>query len=240
MTTAQSNGRQLVIVIPAFNEEESISKVILEWNEEVSRWTPHFLLLVINDGSTDGTQRTLEELTTVAKLRLQVIHRENRGHGQTCLQGYRWAIEKGFPYVMQIDSDWQCDPRFFNDVWSQRTDYDVIYGQRVQRDDGFRRTLASSLLKFVVLLRSGALCTDPNVPYRLMRTAILPPILAKIPSDFFLANVALAILLKRAPGLRHGRVPISFRDRYGGQPRVRLSQFGFRALQLIRQLGTLR
>jgi len=74
-----------------------------------------------------------------------------------------------------------------------RDEYDVIYGQRVRRDDGWRRVLAGSLLKFVVLLRSRVLCADPNVPYRLMHTEILPAVLGNIPSDFYLANVALAV-----------------------------------------------
>lgn len=235
----QNEPRELVVVIPVYNEETAIGKVLAEWNEEIRRWTKNFRLLVINDGSTDGTQRTLEELRAQQQIPLEVISRENRGHGQTCLQGYRWAVEQGFEYVMQIDSDWQCDPRFFHEVWSQRTHYDVLYGQRVRRDDGWRRVLASQLLKWVVCLRSRTWCADPNVPYRLMRTATLPPTLSKIPADFFLANVALAVLLKRRKELRHGRVPIHFRDRFGGQPMVRLGQFGFRARQLIRQLGTL-
>ena len=236
---AISIARELAIVIPVFNEEESVPKVILEWDKEVRRWEKHFVMLVINDGSTDGTQRMLEELQLDKEIPLQVIQRANRGHGQTCLEGYRWAIDQGFAYVMQIDSDWQCDPRFFKDLWSRRTNYDVMYGQRVRRDDGWRRMLASLLLKVVVAMRSWTLCADPNVPYRLMRTEILPPVLERIPADFFLANVALAVLLKRKSGLRHGYVPISFRDRYGGQPTVPLSQFAFRARQLIRQLGTL-
>jgi dolichol-phosphate mannosyltransferase len=239
MTIPSRNQRELLVVMPVYNEEAAVEKVAREWLEEIERWTKDFVLLAINDGSKDGTARVLDKLQAESGGKLQALHRENRGHGQSCLQGYRHAIDQKFSYVMQIDSDWQCDPRFFYEVWSRRGEFDVIYGKRVRRDDGWRRVVASWVLKAVVWLRSGTLCADPNVPYRLMRTEILPPTLGKIPADFFLANVALAVLLRREKKLRHGCVPIHFRDRYGGQPTVRMGQFGFRARQLIKQLGQL-
>ena len=240
MTLPSKSQRELLVVMPVFNEEAAVEKVVGEWLAELKQRTNDFVLLAINDGSTDGSARVLDKLQSEANGKLQVLHQENHGHGQTCLKGYRHAIEHGFAYVMQIDSDWQCDPRFFCDVWSQRGEFDVIYGQRIGRDDGWRRSLASFVLKIVVWLRTGALCTDPNVPYRLMRAKILPPVLARIPSNFFLANVALAVLLRRDKSLRHGCVPIHFRDRFGGQPVVPMGQFFYRARQLIQQLGQLK
>lgn len=120
-----------------------------------------------------------------------------------------------------------------------RDDFDIIYGNRTNRDDGWKRSFASWILKMVVFTRSGALCVDPNVPYRLMRVETLPKHLAKIPPDFFLANVALAVLLRRSRDVKHGSVRIGFRKRLGGQPKVRLGQFGGRARELVRQLGQL-
>ena len=79
-------------------------------------------------------------------------------------------------------------------------------------------------------------CVDANVPYRLMRTAALGSALARVPSDFVLANIALAVLLKQDPRVRHGSVPIRFRARRGGEPSVPLSRFGSKAAELYRQL----
>jgi len=234
-----TTGRELLVVVPVFNEEEAIQTVITEWNTELQKHTKDFVFIVINDGSTDGTQKTLEAIHPQLGTRLEIIQRENRGHGQTCLQGYRWAVEHGFQYVFQIDSDGQCIPKHFGDVWSLRKTHDVIYGKRTHRDDGWKRSFASWVLKMVVFARSGALCADPNVPYRLMRVETLPKYLAKIPPDFFLANVALAVLLKKSRQLKHGCVRIGFRKRLGGQPKVRLGQFGGRARELVRQLGQL-
>jgi len=80
---------------------------------------------------------------------------------------------------------------------------------------------------------------DANVPYRLMKTKGLEDKIGRIPHDFFLSNVALAVLLKRDPQWRHGIVKIKFSERYGGEPSVALGEFGARAVELVRQLGSL-
>lgn len=232
------SAAEILLVMPAFNEEASVRKVVLQWFAEVDNWTDRFVFLAIDDGSTDGTLRALQGLRERLGPRLEVVTRANRGHGQTCLEGYRVAVERGIPYVFQLDSDGQCDPQFFFRFWRDRARYDVIYGHRTRRDDGFRRELASSVLRLSVWWWTGAWCVDANVPYRLMRTEAIAPQLARISPEFHLANVALAVLLRRA-GARHGAFPIRFGERYGGEPKVPMSKFMTRALELRRQLRAL-
>ena len=119
-------------------------------------------------------------------------------------------------------------------------DADVIYGSRTHRDDGWRRVLASLVLKLTLLLAAGVWCVDANVPYRLMHTAILRNKLDSIPPGFFLANVALAVVLRRDPAIRHSATPIRFRERYGGEPSVKISKFGDKALELVKQLRSIK
>lgn len=229
----------LVVVMPVFNEAAALPGVLREWIPVLQEHAPNFSLLAIDDGSTDSTPEVLRALSVEIGSRLQVLRHENIGHGQSCLRGYREAIALGAPWVFQIDSDGQCDPQFFPAVWQQREDCEVVYGVREVRDDGGRRVLASLILRWLINLVFGVRCADANVPYRLMRTAILPPYLECIPDDFVLANVALAVLLSRDPGIKEGRVPIQFRERVGGEPSVPLRKFGFRALELVRQTSAL-
>jgi dolichol-phosphate mannosyltransferase len=231
---------ELLIVMPVYNEQASVRKVVHEWFNELENWTENFTFLAINDGSTDATLQILERLRVQLGDRFEILSRENRGHGQSCLQGYRIACERKIPWVFQIDSDGQCDPQFFFRFWRVREKFDVIYGLRVKRDDGWQRVLASWVLRFTLLGVCGTWCEDANVPYRLMRTAILETIIARIPGDFFLANVALAVLLKQDSAVRHGVVPIRFRERYGGEPSVALGKFGSKAVELVRQLRSLK
>ncbi|GAB4249617.1 MAG: hypothetical protein OHK005_16420 [Candidatus Methylacidiphilales bacterium] len=227
---------ELMLVMPVYNEQASVRKVVTEWFHELENWTENFVFLAINDGSKDDTQRILERLREQLGPRMEILSRENRGHGQSCLQGYRIACERNIPWVLQIDSDGQCDPQYFFRFWRDREKFDVIYGFRAQRDDGWRRVLASWVLRGVLLATAGVWCIDANVPYRLMQTRCLPDKLRRIPPDFFLANVALAVLLRKDPSVRHGVIPIRFRERYGGEPSVRLGKFGSKAMELIVQL----
>jgi len=230
---------KLFLVMPAYNEQASLRKVVLEWFQELENWTENFVFLAIDDGSQDNTLGVLQRLKEQLGDRLEIHSQENRGHGQSCLEGYKMACERGAFWVFQIDSDGQCDPQYFYKFWRDREKYDVIYGHRVKRDDGFRRVLASLVLKAVLFATAGVCCVDANVPYRLMKTKGLEDKIGRIPHDFFLSNVALAVLLKRDPQWRHGIVKIKFSERYGGEPSVALGEFGARAVELVRQLGSL-
>jgi len=229
---------ELLIVMPVYNEEASVETVIRDWFHELTQMTEEFTLLVIDDGSRDKTPDVLRSLQAELGPRLEILSRENRGHGQSCMQGYRIAIERNVPHILQIDSDGQSDPKHFGDFWALRHEFDVIYGQRT-RMDGSRRVLASLVLRTSLRLLAGVHCIDANVPYRLMNTAACAAAIRSIPADFFLANVALAVRLRRMSGICHGSVPISFPPRSGGEPSVPFSKFAFKALELFRQLKTL-
>lgn len=226
---------ELLVVVPAYNEEASIGKVVMEWFPALERATNNFLLLAMDDGSTDRTLKLLHQLREVLGPRCEILSRPNRGHGQTCLQGYRIAVERGIPYVFQIDSDGQCPPQYFFEFWRKRHLCDVIYGRRTRRDDGFRRTLVTYAVRLLLFLRFGTNCVDANVPYRLMRTAAIARVLDRVPADFSLANIALAVLLRRTRGISHGAIPIHFGARYGGNPSVPLERFGREAIKLYHQ-----
>lgn len=225
----------LLVVLPVYNEEASIETVVRDWMEALDRVCPDFVLLAMDDGSQDRTAEILNALGREFGERLEILSRENRGHGQTCLEGYRVALQRGIPYVLQIDSDGQCDPVFFREFWEKRDEHDVIYGART-REDGFRRVVASAVLRQVLKVGFGVSCVDPNVPYRLMDTRACEVAIQGIGSGIFLANVALAVALRKQTGIRHGEVPIRFRPRIGGEPSVPFSKFAVKGLELVVQL----
>jgi glycosyltransferase involved in cell wall biosynthesis len=229
----------LAIILPVYNEQASVRKVVLEWFQEIENWTENFTFLCLNDGSNDDTLKILNRLRDQLGPRLEILTHSNCGHGQTCLAGYRLACERNIPHVLQIDSDGQCDPQYFFRFWRLREKFDVIYGVRTKRDDGWRRVLASLILKTVLLTTQRVHCADANVPYRLIRTEKLLPLLEKIPPDFFLVNVALAVLLKKSRWTHH-HIPIRFRERYGGEPSVKLGKFSEKAVELVTQLSKIK
>ncbi len=226
---------ELLVVMPVYNEQASVESVIREWMAELRTVTPEFRLLAIDDGSTDLTAGILGDLRNEFGEQLEWSSRPNRGHGRTCLEGYRRALDLGIPYILQIDSDGQSDPRHFSGFWELRHQFDVIYGKR-SRQDGLQRIVASTVLRIALKCLAKADCVDANVPYRLMNTKACADGIQSVPEDLSLANVGLAVILKKSPSVRHGEVPIHFPPRRGGEPSVPLSKFAAKAIELFAQL----
>lgn len=227
---------QLLAVLPVYNEEESVPEVIAEWFAMLGSGVGNFTLLAIDDGSTDSTPAILKSLVAELGDRLEIISRPNRGHGQTCIEGYRIAVERGIPYILQIDSDGQSDPSHFPAFWSIRSRHDVIYGKRT-RHDGTRRILASAVLRVMLRIFAGTDCIDANVPYRLMNAKACRDAILSIPQEIHLANIALSVLLARDPAVNHGTVPISFPPRLGGEPSVPPYKFAAKGFEFFSQMG---
>jgi len=232
-TAAVAAAPDLVVVVPVFNEESVIVPVLQEWRDEVARVVPRFHLLVINDGSTDGTRKALSALDWPE---LTVISHANRGHGQSCLVGYMEAARIGAPFVFQIDSDGQCDPAAFRSIWERRHEAPAVYGRRITRDDGLSRQLITRVLRWSLKLFRHTRLNDTNVPYRLYHTAIAAAAAREVPATFDLANIGLALKLEPKGFIE---VPIHFRDRVGGHASVRYWGFARKARRLFQDLRSL-
>ena len=153
--------KELLVVMPAYNEEECVAQVIDAWAPELRKVAGEsFRLLLLNDGSKDRTGETLQGLRS-RHPELLVVNKPNSGHGQTCIDGYRFGVAKGYSWILQIDSDGQCDPCFFPAFWNSRAAHRVLFGFRVQRDDGFsRRVILAAGERFLLSRdrRLGARC----------------------------------------------------------------------------------
>ena len=235
MQDNSASSLELLVVLPVYNEEANIGRVIEQWCAQLDAGTVRYSILALDDGSTDGTASVLQSLREKWGPKLELVQHGNSGHGPTILKGYRLAIERRVPWIFQIDSDGQCDPQYFARFWAARDAYDFIAGCRLRREDGLGRVFISSVLRGVILLISGANCRDANVPYRLMRTAAIAPLVEKIPSDSFFTNVGLSVLALRAR-LRIALIPIVFRARLGGRTTVPYRKMGKHAVDLYRNL----
>jgi glycosyltransferase involved in cell wall biosynthesis len=225
------------VVLPAYNEEASITQVLEEWLPTLRQVAGSFRLLVIDDGSRDGTLAILRDWERCHP-EITVRHQANAGHGQTCLRGYQAALEAGAPWVLQIDSDGQCDPAYLPSFWARREDADAVLGLRAVREDGAFRWLVSRAVSLVVLLGLGVWVPDPNVPYRLVRARALASAVEAVPPDFHLINVLVAARLRLAGPILW--VPIRFRRRHGGRSSASARFLLSQGLRLYRQLRALR
>lgn len=226
----------LWVVMPVYNEAAALEGVLTEWLRELRARKLAFRFLVVDDGSTDGTAEVLSRLAG-ATPELEVWRQPNRGHGQACLSGYRRACAAEATWILQVDSDGQCDPADFGALWEARAKKDAVFGARHHRQDGFGRTVVSGVLTLVAFVLTGAWLRDANVPFRLFRRDALVRALARVPEGMHLANVGVAIAVGSDPLARLRWTRISFRER-----KIPLSPRGFgffaaRAWELARDLA---
>ena len=219
--------------MPVYNEEISLGHVIAGWYPVIEKYCTTFTFCVLNDGSKDNTLNIANELKKKYP-NLKVIDKPNTGHGQTCAFGYQMALDNGAEWVFQIDSDGQCDPQYFSKFAEQATNHKVLYGYRAKREDGFQRYLVSRVVTLFTLAATGVWVRDANVPYRLMHKTSLQTIIQKIPKDFHLSNILVAVLQKKNNKIHW--IDITFLDRFGGTPSVKPYSFALHGFKLFKQL----
>lgn len=233
----KKNNDNLYIVIPAYNEEETIKSVVAEWYEVVDKIGNDSKLVIINDGSKDNTLKILNTLKKKYK-NLIALDKKNGGHGDTVLYGYNYALENNADYIFQTDSDGQTLPSEFWDFWEERNKYDAIIGYRNNREDGFSRIIVTKILKFVLFLIFHCWITDANTPYRLMKNSVLKKYYKQIPEHFNLSNVMLTVLLIKNKAKVEFK-KITFRPRQGGVNSINIKKIikiGIQAVKDFRQI----
>ena len=97
-----------IVIIPTYNEKENAEKII----RAVFGLEKKFDILIIDDGSPDGTASIVKRLIdTEFSDRLHIIEREGKlGLGTACIRGFKWALEKGYDYIFEMDADFSHDP----------------------------------------------------------------------------------------------------------------------------------
>jgi dolichol-phosphate mannosyltransferase len=223
---------KLWVVMPVYNEEAAVNQVVEEWLPELRRRYPDFVFLALNDGSKDSTLAILHSIAA-RDPEFRVIDKPNSGHGQTCILGYRTALEEKADWVLQIDSDSQCDPVYLDAFIDQTAKSKVVYGLRKSRGDGWQRMCISRFVTLFTFAATRVWIKDCNVPYRLMHRSCLEDAVDFVPKDFYLANILLAVLQQKYFGISW--VPIHFRSRIG-TPSIRSFSFVKHGIKLYRQL----
>ena len=223
---------KLYAIIPAYNEQDNIRKVIREWYEVIAATGEESRLVVIDDGSRDDTFTIMQE-EAADKPQFIALHKDNSGHGATLLYGYDYALANGADYIFQTDSDGQTLPSEFDMFFKRRYEYDFIIGHRKDRKDGFFRIVTTKVLRYVVRAVFSVNLKDINTPFRLMNRELLEDCMRFIPKDFNLSNVILTVAAARR-GYTGLYIPVTFRNRQGGKNSINVKtifKIGLKALK---------
>lgn len=205
--------KDVAVVIPVFNEEKLIGECINEWLNVLDSVNLNYEILIIDDGSSDATISIVERYGD--NQNIQLIIKQNEGHGPTILAGYKRAVGIA-EWVFQADSDNEISPNQFSALWSRRQGQDAVIAWRQGRNQTTVRRLVTFFARVTTKVLFRCHLRDVNIPFRLIRSETLAILLEKIPSDTFAPNIALSGALSLM-NYQVEECPVIFNERIVGE-----------------------
>jgi glycosyltransferase involved in cell wall biosynthesis len=205
------NGQRGLVIIPAYNEQEALPGTLADLHAV----TPEFDVVVIDDGSSDGT---VSEARRNGAVCIELPF--NLGIGGALRAGFRYAVENGYTRALQFDADGQHDAsqiRALMDALDAGADMAV--GSRFAGVGDYRvgrsRGIAMGLLRWSIRRLAGQKFTDTSSGFR----AFDAPVLRLFASDYpleYMDSVEALVMACRA-GFDVREVPVTMRERAGGK-----------------------
>jgi glycosyltransferase involved in cell wall biosynthesis len=160
----------LSIFFPAYNDSGTIASLVITALRTARTLTPNHEVIVVNDGSADGTAGILDELASLYP-QVRIVHHEtNRGYGGALQSGFATASRE---LVFYTDGDAQYDPAEMAALW-RRFDpaVDLVNGYKISRSDPLHRIIIGRLYHHTVTLLFGLKVRDVDCDFRMMRRSI--------------------------------------------------------------------
>ncbi|MEM7437199.1 MAG: glycosyltransferase family 2 protein [Myxococcota bacterium] len=201
----------LSVVVPCFNEEGNIADVVRSAAEVGRNVATRLEIVVVDDGSTDGTASLLADLQARVPELTTVHHSVNRGYGAAVRSGLRRAHHD---YVFLTDGDGQFDLRELEPAIAMLASHDVVVGYRHRRSDGPWRSLYGRAWTGLVNLALGLDVRDANCAFKLVPQGLLRT--SELRSDGALISAELLAEARRAD-LRIAQCPVSHFPRVKGR-----------------------
>lgn len=212
MDTAGTSG--LLVIVPAWNEQDSLPSVL----DEIAERVPSADVLVVNDGSTDETGRVVRESGRAMLLDLPL----NLGVGGAMRAGYRFALRNGYERTIQVDADGQHDPADIVRVVGLLDEgANVALGARFAGEGDYHargpRRWAMGLLSFVISRIAKVQLTDTTSGFRACDQRGIALFAADYPAEYLGDTIESLVIASRA-GLRISQVGVQMRPRAAGTP----------------------
>ena len=205
-----------LIIIPAFNESESIKKTI----EDIQEKRTGFDYVVINDCSTDNTLSILKE-NGFNYVNLPV----NLGIGGAVQTGYLYAYNHDYEYAVQVDGDGQHDVAYLKQMLEsiQKNNANMVIGSRFITNEGFQSTfmrrIGIAYFTWLIRLLTGSTVTDPTSGFRLVNRDVIELFANDYPKDYPEPESVVAILRRKMKVIEE---PVIMKKRQGGVSSIRL------------------
>ena len=210
--------KELVVIIPAYNEEDIIDYVINDWHSKLNSLKINFKLVIYDDGSHDNTYSVIQK---VAKEHVDIVAetKKNSGHGPTILKGYKHYVDNA-KWIFQVDADNEMSAEYFNLLWDKRDEFDFLIGSRDNRQQPSSRKLVSLISRMIINFFYGSSIKDVNSPYRLMKSIKFKSLIFKIPNNTFAPNLIISGYVSLS-NLKYYQIKIKHNDRVTGEVSIK-------------------
>jgi dolichol-phosphate mannosyltransferase len=211
-----------LVIVPTYNERENLPIIV----PIVLEQDPRIEVLVIDDGSPDGTGELADALAD-ADQRVHVIHRAGKqGLGTAYRMGFAWAISQGYDYVFEMDADGSHDPRHLPIFLKEIHDADLVIGCRyfdhrvTVVNWPMKRLLLSYFANIYARAITGLPLWDSTGGFKCYRRAVLETVpLERIQSNGYSFQIEMSFHAWRK-GFRLKEIPITFTDRDLGESKM--------------------
>jgi len=229
-------AEKALVIIPTYNEIGNLGQIV----PQVLSQDPRIEILVVDDGSPDGTGQLADKLAA-ENPRVHAVHRAGKlGLGTAYLAGFKWALERDYEYVFEMDADFSHDPRYLGRLLDAARDADLVLGSRYVpgggvENWGFLRRLISRGGGLYARLILRVDVRDLTGGFKCIRRQVLEGIdLDSVRAEGYVFQIEVTYRALLA-GFRVREVPIVFADRTAGTSKMS-ARIAIEAIWLVPRL----
>lgn len=211
-----------LVCVPTYNERANLPLIVPAILEQ----DPRLEVLVIDDSSPDGTG-ALADTLAAEDSRVHVLHREAKeGLGRAYLAGFRWALDRGYEFILEMDADFSHDPNHLPQFLDAIQDADLVLGSRYRHGKvtvvnwPIARLLLSYSANVYARAVTGMRLFDSTGGFKCFRREVLAAIdFSRVRSNGYAFQIEMSYRAWRQ-GFRLVEIPIVFTDRVEGQSKM--------------------
>jgi len=211
-----------LVIVPTYNERENIRPLV----ENVLAKDARIDMLVVDDGSPDGTGAIVDEIAA-ANPRVFVLHRPSKlGLGTAYLEGFKWALEREYEFVFEMDADFSHNPDHLPEFLRRIVDADLVLGSRYRNGRvtvvnwPMSRLLLSYAANIYARGVTGLQLFDSTGGFKCFRRRVLEAIdLNAVKSNGYAFQIEMSFRAWKK-GFRIAEIPIVFVDRTEGESKM--------------------
>jgi dolichol-phosphate mannosyltransferase len=212
---------KVLVVVPTYNELLNLPHIV----PAILSQDPGINILVVDDNSPDGTGALADRLSEIEP-RVHVLHRANKeGLGKAYIAGFRWALERDYRVIFEMDADFSHDPERLGDFLRTIQEADLVLGSRYAKGVNvinwpISRLLLSLGANLYARWVTGLPLSDSTGGYKAFRREVLEAIdLDKVRSNGYAFQIEMSFLAWKK-GFRLKEIPIVFTDRMEGHSKM--------------------